>query len=649
MAIVKMNKFTLLAFESEKEKLLKKIQSSSEVEFINLQDEEKVEGNEVFESLNKDDLDAETTLIEENVSKTRSALDFLKEFVAEVGGLKALKAGKESLTLDELEVKVENSNWEVVYSEVKKMERELATLENEKTKLLGEIEILEPWQSFDAPLGELNNFKKVVAFLGVISSQNLENMKNEIESEFKESYIEVISNTDQDSYVFVMTMKERAEEMDEVLKNFGFSAFQTKYKEKASVLVEEFKLKIQEIEAQKSDLKGVLSNYREEKRTLELAYEYYSNILLRKEASENFLKTDRVVVIQGWVPKNDNSSLEGIIQSSVGDMYYLEFEEVKEEEVAEVPVKLHNKGPAAAFDSITEMYSLPRYDEIDPTPLLTPFYLIFFGMMVADLGYGLVLFVGSLLAMKLLNLDEAQEKFAKFFMYLSIATTIAGAVFGTAFGFELKSIGLINPSKDTNLLLILSVGFGVIQIFFGLFIKAYMLIRDKQYLYALFDVGSWIMLLIGLPMIFFDGPISLVGKVLAIVGSILIILTQGRDEETKGAQIGQGLYALYGITGYVGDLVSYTRLMALGIAGGSIAAALNLIIGMFPGIAVIIVGPLFFIAAHTFNMLLSLLGAYVHTARLQYVEYFSKFYEGGGKAFTPFRTINKFITIKRNK
>lgn len=649
MAIVKMNKFTLLAFESEKEKLLKKIQSSSEVEFINLQDEEKVEGNEVFESLSKDDLDAETTLIEENVSKTRSALDFLKEFVAEVGGLKALKAGKESLTLDELEVKVENSNWEVVYSEVKKMERELATLENEKTKLLGEIEILEPWQSFDAPLGELNNFKKVVAFLGVISSQNLENMKNEIESEFKESYIEVISNTDQDSYVFVMTMKERAEEMDEVLKNFGFSAFQTKYKEKASVLVEEFKLKIQEIEAQKSDLKGVLSNYREEKRTLELAYEYYSNILLRKEASENFLKTDRVVVIQGWVPKNDNSSLEGIIQSSVGDMYYLEFEEVKEEEVAEVPVKLHNKGPAAAFDSITEMYSLPRYDEIDPTPLLTPFYLVFFGMMVADLGYGLVLFVGSLLAMKLLNLDEAQEKFAKFFMYLSIATTIAGAIFGTAFGFELKSIGLINPSKDTNLLLILSVGFGVIQIFFGLFIKAYMLIRDKQYLYALFDVGSWIMLLIGLPMIFFDGPISLVGKVLAIVGSILIILTQGRDEETKGAQIGQGLYALYGITGYVGDLVSYTRLMALGIAGGSIAAALNLIIGMFPGIAVIIVGPLFFIAAHTFNMLLSLLGAYVHTARLQYVEYFSKFYEGGGKAFTPFRTINKFITIKRNK
>ncbi|XZK28920.1 V-type ATP synthase subunit I [Clostridium perfringens] len=648
MAIVKMNKFTLLAFESEKEKLLKKIQSSSEVEFINLQDEEKVEGNEVFESLSKDDLDAETTLIEENVSKTRSALDFLKEFVAEVGGLKALKAGKESLTLDELEVKVENSNWEVVYSEVKKMERELATLENEKTKLLGEIEILEPWQSFDAPLGELNSFEKVVTFLGVISSQNLENMKNEIESEFKESYIEVISNTDQDSYVFVMTMKERAEEMDEVLKNFGFSAFQTKYKEKASVLVEEFKLKIKEIEAQKADLRGVLSNYREEKRTLELAYEYYSNILLRKEASENFLKTDRVVVIQGWVPKNDNSSLEGIIQSSVGDMYYLEFEEVKEEEVAEVPVKLHNKGPAAAFDSITEMYSLPRYDEIDPTPLLTPFYLVFFGMMVADLGYGLVLFAGSLLAMKLLNLDEAQEKFAKFFMYLSIATTVAGVVFGTAFGFELP-FGLINPSRDTNLLLILSVGFGVVQIFFGLFIKAYMLIRDKQYLYALFDVGSWIMLLIGLPMLFFDGPISLVGKVLAIVGSILIILTQGRDEETKGAQIGQGLYALYGITGYVGDLVSYTRLMALGIAGGSIAAALNLIIGMFPGIAVIIVGPLFFIAAHTFNMLLSLLGAYVHTARLQYVEYFSKFYEGGGKAFTPFRTINKFITIKRNK
>ncbi|MGG5462261.1 V-type ATP synthase subunit I [Clostridium sp. B9] len=648
MAIVKMNKFTLLAFESEKEKLLKKIQSSSEVEFINLQSEEKAESNEVFETLNKDDLDSEALHIEENVSKTRSALDFLKEYVAEIGGIKALKAGKESLTLDELEVKVENSNWEVVYSEVKKMERELATLENEKTKLVGEIEILEPWQSFDAPLGELNNFKRVVTFLGVISSQNLENMKNEIESELKESYIEVISNTDQDSYVFVIGMKENAEEIDEILKKFGFSAFQSKYKEKASVLVENFKAEIKTIEEKKADLRATLSNYREEKRTLELAFEYYSNVMVRKEASENFLKTDKVVVIQGWIPEKENSDLEGIIKASVGDMYYLEFDEVKEEEIAEVPVKLHNKGPAAAFDSITEMYSLPRYNEIDPTPLLTPFYLVFFGMMVADAGYGLVLFFASILAMKLFNLDEGQKKFANFFMYLSLATTVAGVIFGTAFGFELP-FGLINPSKDTNLLLLLSVGFGIIQIFFGLFVKAYMLIRDKQYLYALFDVGSWVMLLIGLPMIFFGGTIGLVGKILSIVGSILIIATQGRDEETKGAKIGQGLYALYGITGYVGDLVSYTRLMALGVAGGSIAAALNLIIGMFPGIAIIVIGPLFFLAAHTFNMLLSLLGAYVHTARLQYVEYFSKFYEGGGKPFTPFRTINKFITVKRNK
>ncbi len=648
MAIVKMNKFTLLAFESEKEKLLRKIQSSSEVEFINLQSEEKVESNEVFESLNKDDLDSEALHIEENVSKTRSALDFLKEFVPEFGGIKALKAGKESLTLDELETKVENSNWEVVYSEVKNMERELATLENEKTKLIGEIEILEPWQSFDAPLGELNNLKKVVTFLGVISSQNLENMKNEIESEFKESYIEVISDTDQDSYIFVMGMKEDSEKIDDILKQFGFSAFQSKYTEEISVLLEKFKSEIKDIENKKADLKATLSNYREEKRTLELAFEYYSNIMVRKEASENFLKTDKVVVIQGWVPENDKNDLQEVIKNSVGDMHYLEFEEVKEEEVAEVPVKLHNKGPASAFDSITEMYSLPRYDEIDPTPFLTPFYLIFFGMMVADMGYGIVLFLGTLLALKFFNLDEGQKKFVNFFMYLSLATTVAGAIFGTAFGFELK-FGLINPSKDTNLLLMLSVGFGVIQIFFGLFIKAYMLIRNGEYLYALFDVGSWVMLLIGLPMIFFDGPISLVGKILSIVGSIIIIATQGRDEETKGAKIGQGLYALYGITGYVGDLVSYTRLMALGIAGGSIAAALNLIIGMFPGIALIVIGPLFFLAAHTFNMLLSLLGAYVHTARLQYVEYFSKFYEGGGKAFTPFKTINKFITVKKNK
>lgn len=651
MAIVKMNKFTLLTFEAEKEKLLEKIQGSLEVEFINLQSDDLIEKNEILESLKKEEIDSETTIIEENVSKTKSSIEFLRNYIPDEAGLKAMKKGKQSFTLSELKESVESSDWMEVYSEVKGFESSLSSLENEKNRLEGEIENLNPWKNFDAPLGEVNELKMTSIFLGSLPKQYKEGIIEEINSVSKESYIEIISENNQDVFVFVVTVNDEKEKIEELLKNFGFSAFQTKHKEVPADLINSFKGAIKDIENKKAKIKSELLTLGEKKRTLELSYEYYENCLLRKNVNKNLLKTDNVVVFQGWIPSKENDLLKENIEIVVGETYYISFEEVKEEEIEEVPIKLENKGPAEVFDSVTEMYSLPKYNEIDPTPLLTPFYIAFFGMMVADFGYGITIFAIIVIVLKLFNLDAGKKKFVKFFMYLSLSTAAFGLIFGTAFGIDLKAslgIGLISPSKDTNLLLMLAVGFGIIQIFFGLGIKAYMLIRDGKPLYAFFDVGSWVMLLIGLAMLVVPS-VKIIGIILAVLGSIIIVATQGRNEATTGAKVGQGLYALYGVTSYIGDLVSYTRLMALGVAGGSIAAALNLIIGMLPGWSVIIVGPLAFIGAHVFNMLLSLLGAYVHTARLQYVEYFSKFYDGGGRPFSPLATVNKYITLKKVK
>ena len=644
MAIVKMNKFTLLAFESKKDILLEKLQGFSEVEFINLQNEDYLEDHEELKELMKDSVDSKYARSEEDLSKVRFTLEFLKKYVPQKSGLKAMREGKRALTLEELKAEVENSAWEELYEKVKEKDIHLANLDNEKTKLEGEIDSLKPLEGLDVSFEELNSMNTPY-FLGSVAKQ----YEDELVSRLSKGYIEIISTDNQDVYFLALANKEDKEEIEEVLRGFGFSAFKTERTETPIKVIHTNMDRIEKIEGEKFLIKEELSALDEEVKYLELAYEYYHNEYTRTLVNTNFLKTDKVSLIQGWIAYSDNDELTRIVKDTLGEDYYLSFAEVKDEEIDDVPIRLKNNDLNKSFENITEMYSLPRYNEIDPTPLLAPFFLIFFGMMVADAGYGLLILIGSLVALKVFNLDDSQKQFAKFFMYLSIPTIIFGFIYGSFFGdfINLDGVKLIDPSKDVNTILVASVVFGVIQIFFGLGIKAYVLIRDGRPLDALYDVGSWVLTLVSIGVFAMgSGSLATIGKYGMIVGMIAIVLTQGRHMKSVGGKLGQGLYALYGITGYVGDLVSYTRLMALGLAGGSIAGALNLIIGMFPTVALIILGPVIFILAHIFNLGLSLLGGYVHTCRLEYVEYFSKFYEGGGRPFEPFKTLDKFIKIK---
>ncbi|AQM58656.1 V-type ATP synthase subunit I [Clostridium baratii] len=645
MAIVKMNKFTLLAFESKKDILLEKLQGFSEVEFINLQNEDYLEDHEELKELMKDSVDSKYARSEEDLSKVRFTLEFLKKYVPQKSGLKAMREGKRALTLEELKAEVEKSAWEELYEKVKEKDVHLANLDNEKTKLEGEIDSLKPLEGLDVSFEELNSMNTPY-FLGSVAKQ----YEDELVSGLSKGYIEIISTDNQDVYFLALANKEDKEEIEEVLRGFGFSAFKTERTETPIKVIHTNMDRIEKIEGEKFLIKEELSALDEEVKYLELAYEYYHNEYTRTLVNTNFLKTDKVSLIQGWIAYSDNDELTRIVKDTLGEDYYLSFAEVKDEEIDDVPIRLKNNDLNKSFENITEMYSLPRYNEIDPTPLLAPFFLIFFGMMVADAGYGLLILIGSIVALKVFNLDDSQKQFAKFFMYLSIPTIIFGFIYGSFFGdfINLDGVKLIDPSKDVNTILVASIVFGVIQIFFGLGIKAYVLIRDGRPLDALYDVGSWVLTLVSIGVFAMgSGSLATIGKYGMIVGMIAIVLTQGRHMKSVGGKLGQGLYALYGITGYVGDLVSYTRLMALGLAGGSIAGALNLIIGMFPTVALIILGPVIFILAHIFNLGLSLLGGYVHTCRLEYVEYFSKFYEGGGRPFEPFKTLDKFIKIKK--
>ncbi len=651
MAIVKMNKFTLLTFKSHKEELLRKLQEFSKVEFINLQDENILEKNEELQDLAKDEISPESAELEENLSKAKSALEFLNSYMPKRSGIKAFEDDKEYLTIDELDKKVESSNWLNIYTKVKEKEEKLTSLENIIVKLQGEIEVLTPWQPLDTTFKSLEELKKTSYFLGSIAKQYEEKLMEELQ----DSYVEIISRNSNGTNILVITNKDKEDEVLATIRGYGFSPFKTEHKDSPQKLVMDYTAEIEKIRSDIFFVKEEIASLEEEYKILRLVYDYYSNKLGRKTVSTNFLKTNNTITIQGWCSIEDNETLKKICNEELKDDYYITFEDVKEEEIDDVPIKLSNHKLSRTFESVTEMYSYPKYNEVDPTPLLVPFYLVFFGMMVADAGYGLVMLIASFCAMKFIKLTKKNEDFARFFFYLSFPTIFFGFIYGSFFGDAVKIPGLIDPSRDINTILGMSIVLGVIQIFFGLGIKAFVLIKAGKKRDAFYDVGAWLITLISIGLL--AGSIMLkwpsIMKYVSIggliLGSVVIVLTGGRTEKTKGAQIGQGLYALYGITGYVSDLVSYTRLMALGLAGGSIAGALNMLIAQLPqGIVAIIIGPIIFVLAHVFNLLLGLLGAYVHTARLQYVEYFSKFYEGGGKPFTPFKSSEKYINLKNN-
>ncbi len=654
MAIVKMKKFTLLAFESQKQPLLKKLQAFQNVEFVNLQDEELLENNEELLGLQKDTVDSNYAKYEENLLKAKFVIDFLQKYVPEKSGLQALKEGRRELTLEELEERVTSMDWLTSHDKIKEYDRTLSKLANEKTKLESEIKSLQNWQAVDAPFSQVKELKRASYLLGTISVQSEKPFMDELKA-CQYVHAENLHKDSQDVYLFFLVGEEDKQAVDELTKKYGFSHFTTSYEGSPASIIKDFSEKMDVITKSEKEIQEKVSSYGKLLEDFELIYEYYYNLRERQEVTKNFLKTNDVVSMVGWVPADDMSTVEAIAKETVGDEYHITFEDVQEDEINQVPIKLKNGNIVSNFESITTMYSLPRYNEIDPTPLITPFYVIFFGMMVADIGYGLVVLIATLLAQRLFKLDKGMQKTVKFFFWLSLPTIAFGILYGSFFGGIIPINGPINPEQDVNTLLLMSVGFGLVHIFFGLGIKAYMLIRDGQPLDAFFDVGSWVITLIGAGILLsgsmfglFSETVTNIGMYMMFLGMALIVFTQGRDAETFVGKFASGLYALFGITNYVGDIVSYTRLMALGLAGGSIAGAFNLIMSQFPGVSLFIIGPLFFVFAHAFNLFLAMLGAYVHTCRLQYVEYIGKFYEGGGKEFKPFKTLEKYIDLKEN-
>lgn len=650
MAIVKMSKFTLFAFESQKEALLDSLHRFENVQFINLQEFEE----EYLQSLIKDSENEKVSYLEGEEAKVKFALELLIKHSEKQGAIKSLVKGKSLLNFEELEILAKKSNYKDNYKKLKEKDDALIQIKNDKSKIASEIEVLNPWKSLNATFNDLKFLKSSIFLMGSLPKALKDTFREKFDSKIPYSYLEIISEVKEEINIIILIHKDYEDEAKEILKLHSFNRINLKYDGNPEEEIKKFKERLEELSKGEEKINLTIKDDCKFIEDFKIVYEYLSNKHIKASACENFLKTESVVAIEGWVPTGLSKELEAVIKAITKKDFYLDIEEAAKED-DEVPIILKNNALTDPFEMITSMYSLPKYSEIDPTPVMTPFYMVFFGMMLGDIGYGLIMFIASLIVLKKFNLEEGQRKFAKFFLALSVPTALAGAAYGSFFGDLIKLPSLINPAEDIIKLLIISIILGAVQIYFGLGVRGYILIRDGKPMDAIYDVLTWYFaltgafLLLGGAQIGLSGGVINIGKWVMIIGMVGIVLTQGRANKSIGAKLGGGLYGLYGISSYIGDLVSYSRIMALGLAGGFIASAFNMIIGMIPAPFNIIFGVFIFLFSQIFNLLLSTLSAFVHSARLQYVEFFSKFYEGGGKAFKAFKPRNQYIIVKNEK
>ncbi|MFH1684034.1 MAG: V-type ATP synthase subunit I, partial [Candidatus Margulisiibacteriota bacterium] len=609
----------------------------------------------------------EISRIEYDLAEIKSSITFLERVTQKKKGLvESFAPQKEEIERNAFLRTCREFNCAGLLQKCKDIESRLLNLKNLKNELISDQKRLLPWKSLDLPLKELSNNKRTSVITGSIRNKQLPGLKSKLEKISPATHVETINQTKEQSCVVIIYLNELDQAIKELIGKTPFSPVDLPQSDKTPAgelariesLLKETKAEALEHLAEAAHLARNLNK-------LKYIYDLNLGNKTELEVKQKLADTNYTFIIEGWIKKADYEKVSSSLLEITKELELYKIEPAKGEKH---PVVLENPVPFSPFELITKIYGTPKYEEFDPSIPLSFFFALFFGICLGDFAYGLILAAISFYFLKRYRLPEGGQKLFRLLMFGGGVAVMVGILTGSYLGFSpkeipaalmplkslLTSIQIIDPIKSPLVMLLFSLALGVIQILFGIILQMAMRIRNKKYVSAVLDDGLWFFFLSSLVFLIVANAMSLptaglAGK-MSIAGAVLLVLTQGRHKKNIVAKFFSGLLSLYKVSGYMGDTLSYSRLLALGMSTTIIGSVINILAGMVKG-GVPVLGFVLMIVllifGHLFNLIIGTLGAFVHSTRLQMVEFFSKFYEGGGREFQPYRRQAEYTILRR--
>lgn len=664
MAVCKVKKVNIFTHLELKDKIVEELQKTGCIQIIDVTSKLKMPGLLDFNAINNTDSISA-------LPEVKYCIDFLSNFKDKPKKSdKSLTASDNVYDYKKLPSLFFQYDYKKIYENCKELDEDLKNLKNRENHIKNIQEQLEEWKELDIKIEDLEGTKNTKIIIGTIPSKDFISCLEEITRIGKEIEIIKIAEDKKQCKILILSISEYYSSIKKILSKYNIDYFKVplEFSETPLNILGDISKELKNIEEKRKTIYDISKKLYRENLSLYLAFDYLS-ILKSKNDIERYIKqTKKVIIIEGWILKKNQNELKNILYKKYKELEIV-FSDPKESD--DIPVALKNNEFVEPFESVTELYGLPKYKEFDPTPLFAPFYFIFFGMCLSDAGYGLIIAALSYWALKKYKFEGMVKKFFGLFFLGGLSTFIMGAVMGSWMGdtlnylpenmlfiraFLIDKISLLDPIKNPMPLLLISLSLGVIQIYTGFIIKFISNIKEGKIKTGLMDQGSWLLLISGLLLYIIantiDSLVAYESITIYIIwaGLLSVVITQGRSNKNIILKAAGGILSLYNLIGYFSDILSYSRLFALGLSTAVLAVVVNTFVMLFKDIPIIgiVVAALIFIIGHLFNMLIAGMGAFIHSTRLQYVEFFTKFYEGGGTPFKPFRVITKYIKVQIN-